>query len=64
MKNNQDVIIENIQLRRESESGVSIDEEMSNMVKFQHTYNASARMVTVMDELMNVTINGLGRVGR
>ncbi len=49
---------------RLSESGVSLDEEMSNMVKFQHAYNASARMVTTLDEILNTTVNRLGIVGR
>ena len=64
MKDNQSAVIENIEIRRESESGVSIDEEMANMVKFQHTFNASARMITTLDKIMETTINGLGRVGR
>ncbi|EOC99392.1 flagellar hook-associated protein FlgK [Caldisalinibacter kiritimatiensis] len=64
MNNNQSVIMENIELKRESESGVSIDEEMSNMVKFQHSYNAAARMITTMDKIYDVTINRLGLVGR
>jgi len=40
-----------IENQRESVSGVSIDEEMSNLVKFQTAYQASARLVTVADEL-------------
>lgn len=64
MTDNQSAIVENIAMRRMSESGVSIDEEMSNMVRFQHTYNASARMITTLDQIMEVTINRLGLVGR
>ncbi|MBS4538147.1 flagellar hook-associated protein FlgK [Clostridium sp. D2Q-11] len=64
MNKNQSVIVDNIKLRRESESGVSIDEEMSNMVKFQHSYNASARMISTIDAIYDVTINRLGLVGR
>ncbi|UFJ40061.1 flagellar hook-associated protein FlgK [Brevibacillus humidisoli] len=48
---------------RMSVSGVSIDEEMANMVKFQHAYNASARVMTSMDEILDKVINGMGRVG-
>ncbi|WP_163071051.1 flagellar basal body rod C-terminal domain-containing protein, partial [Priestia flexa] len=40
------------------------DEEMSNMIQFQHAYNASARMVTMIDEMLDRIINGLGTGGR
>lgn len=50
--------------RRISESGVSLDEEMANMVKFQQAYNASARMVTTLDAILDTTVNRLGLVGR
>ncbi len=64
MNENQSAIMDNIKQKRESESGVSIDEEMSNMVKFQHSYNAAARMITTIDAIYDVTINRLGLVGR
>ncbi|MCU9612985.1 flagellar hook-associated protein FlgK [Caldibacillus lycopersici] len=46
---------------RQSVNGVSLDEEMANLVMFQHAYNASARMVSVIDEMLDTIINGLGR---
>ena len=49
--------------RRASVSSVSLDEEMTNMIQFQHAYNASARMITVVDETLDKIINGMGRVG-
>lgn len=55
----QEIILKNMQLKKESVSGVSIDEEVSNMLKYQHAYNASARMVSVIDGLLNTIINGL-----
>jgi flagellar hook-associated protein 1 FlgK len=42
---------------RESVSGVSLDEEMVNLIKFQHGYNAAARLISVADELLNTVIN-------
>lgn len=63
MKDNTDVIIQQVENRRQSVSGVSIDEEMANMIKFQQAYNASARMVTVVDQCLDKVINGMGRVG-
>lgn len=64
MTENQSAIMNNIETKREAISGVSLDEEMSNMVKFQHSYNASARMLTTIDKIYEVTINRLGLVGR
>lgn len=48
---------------RSSVSSVSLDEEMTNMIMYQQAYNASARMLTVMDETLEKIINGMGRVG-
>ena len=50
--------------RRQSVSAVSLDEEMTNMIQFQHAYNASARMITLTDELLDRIINGMGLAGR
>lgn len=58
---NQQTIVKQIDNRRSSNSGVSIDEEMSNMVKFQHAYNASARMVTTLSEIYDTLINRMGK---
>lgn len=44
-------------------SSVSENEELTNMIKFQHAYNASARMITTVDEMIDVIINRMGRVG-
>ncbi|MDY6986466.1 MAG: flagellar hook-associated protein FlgK [Thermodesulfobacteriota bacterium] len=41
---------------RESVSGVSLDEEMLNLIKFQHAYEAAARLITTADELMETII--------
>jgi flagellar hook-associated protein 1 FlgK len=40
--------------QRESISGVSLDEEMINLIKFQQAYAASARMITVIEEMFDV----------
>lgn len=57
---NQNVIMKQIENRRLSDSGVSMDEEMANMVKFQHAYNASAKMIQTMAEVYDTLINKLG----
>ncbi|MBU5676656.1 flagellar hook-associated protein FlgK [Alkaliphilus sp. MSJ-5] len=61
---NQLTLLSEIENRRQSISGVWQDEELSNMVKFQHAYNASARMITTIDEMLDVVINKIGIVGR
>jgi flagellar hook-associated protein 1 FlgK len=45
--------------QRESVSGVSIDEEVSNLTVYQRAYEANARMISVVDELLT-TLIGLG----
>mgnify|MGYP001420723265 CR=1 FL=1 len=64
MQGNSDTLRSAVEQRRQSTSGVSLDEEMINMVRFQQAYNASARMVTVVDEMLDKIINGMGIVGR
>ncbi|HBN95348.1 MAG TPA: flagellar hook-associated protein FlgK, partial [Firmicutes bacterium] len=49
---------------KDSISGVSLDEEMANMIRFQHAYSAAARVMTTMDEALDTIINRLGMVGR
>jgi flagellar hook-associated protein 1 FlgK len=57
------ILMLNIEYQRQSVMGVNIDEELTNMIKFQHTYNAAARMITAMDQNLDVLINRTGRVG-
>ena len=64
MYESQNIILKNIESKRNSISGVSYDEETADMVRFQHAYVAAARMITTMDTIMDVTINRLGLVGR
>ncbi|HET6849704.1 MAG TPA: flagellar hook-associated protein FlgK [Gaiellales bacterium] len=49
--------------RRQSVSGVSLDEEMTNLVKFQRGYQASARAMSAMDEMIDQLISRTGKVG-
>ena len=50
--------------QQQSISGVSLDEEMTNMIKFQQAYNASARIITVVDEMLSILIERTGSTGR
>lgn len=60
---NMETLVAQVENRRQSVSGVSIDEEMSNIIKHQQAYNAAARFVTSIDEMLDKVINGMGRVG-
>jgi len=48
----------------ESDAGVNVDEEMTSMLLFQRAYQASARVVTTVDEMLDTLINRTGTVGR
>ncbi|MFE5428481.1 flagellar hook-associated protein FlgK [Peribacillus simplex] len=61
---NSVVLAASVNQNRESVSSVSLDEEMTDMIKFQQAYNASARMMTMMDEMLDKIINGMGTAGR
>lgn len=64
MVDNQDLLVGQLHNRREAVSGVSLDEEMANMIKYQHAYSAASRIINAMDEMLDVVINRLGMVGR
>jgi len=52
-----------LQDRRDAVAGVSTDEEMADLVRFQRGYQASARMLSTIDEMLDQLINRTGRVG-
>lgn len=57
---NQATIIKQLTVNKESYSGVSMDEEMSDMMRFQHAYNANAKVMTTFNDMIDVIINKLG----
>ncbi len=56
----QEALVKQVDNRRMSVSGVNLNEEMTNMVKFQQSYNAAARMIVTMGEIYDTLINKLG----
>lgn len=60
----QNYLVNNIEYKRMSVSGVSVDEEMTNMITFQKSYSAAARLITAFDEQLDTLINKMGIVGR
>lgn len=59
----QIVMVNSVENSRLAVMGVSLDEEMANMTIYQNAYEASARVFTVIDEMLDRLINGTGRVG-
>ena len=59
-----DSVLTSLAESRDSVSGVSLDEEGVNLLAFQKSYNAAARFMTVLDEMMDRLINDTGVVGR
>ncbi len=58
--NDQSNIEQLVRGQRDSISGVSLDEEMADLVKFQRAYQASARVFSVVDDLLDTLVNRLG----
>lgn len=56
---NQTKLIEHLQAQRESVSGVNFDQEMTDMVRYQHAYNASAKVISMFDQMLDRLINGV-----
>ena len=57
-ESNQSKLLENIDSSRSSVSGVSLDEEMISLVQLQHTYSANAKVMSTIDSLLDVVVNG------
>ena len=58
---NQSKIVKEIDNLRLNVSGVSLDEEMVSLIQFQHSYNASAKVISTINSLLDVVVNGLVR---
>ena len=55
----QYAVMDDLRSLRDSISGVNIDEELADIMKFQHGYNAAAKYVTVVDSMLDTIINRL-----
>lgn len=54
-----EMMVQNLQNQRDSVSGVSLDEEITNLIKHEQAYQAAARMVSTVDEMMRTVLNML-----
>ncbi|GAA0724350.1 flagellar hook-associated protein FlgK [Clostridium malenominatum] len=61
MVKNQQSVLAGFEESRLAVSGVALDEEMTNMIQFQHAYQANAKIISTVDELLDVIVNGLKR---
>ena len=57
-------VLNGIQNSRDSVSGVSLDEEASNMMMYMSAYSAASRLMTTLDQALDILINNTGVVGR
>lgn len=64
MAMNQLILMTQIDQRRQEISSVSLDEEMADMLKYQHSYIANSRVINAIDEMIDQVVNRLGLVGR
>lgn len=56
---NQQLLLNAFNQSKQSVSGVSLDEEMANLVQYQHAYQANAKVISTVDQLLDVVVNGL-----
>lgn len=59
-----DIVLLSVDEQRESVSGVSLNEESINMIRFQKSYSAAARIMTALDQMLDTLINHMGIAGR
>jgi flagellar hook-associated protein 1 FlgK len=64
MKTMKGNILDAVSNQRESIMGVSTTEETINMTKYQRSFQAASRLMTILDEALNTIINNMGIVGR
>ena len=57
LRTSQEMVVTALQNQRDSVSGVSLDEEMSNLVKYEQAYQAASRMISVADELIQSVLS-------
>jgi len=60
MTKNSEILQDNAAEQRQSVSGVSIDEEMTNLIQYQQGYNAAAKMISVIDDMLDTLVNSMG----
>lgn len=57
----QESMVDSIDSQRQQSAGVSSDEELTNLIKYQHAFNASSRYISVISDMLEYLVNSLGR---
>ncbi len=57
LRSSQEMVVSSLQNHRDSISGVSLDEEMSNLIKYEQAYQAASRMIAVADEMIQSVLS-------
>ena len=57
MANSYNLTIQQLQQQKASYSGVSVDEEMTNVIKYQQSYTASAKLISIADQMLQTLLN-------
>jgi len=57
----QDLVARTIQNQRDQVAGVSLNEEMTELIRFQHSFEAAARMIRAVDDMLDTVVNGMLR---
>lgn len=60
LKDNYTLLVTQLDNARQEVQGVSIDEEVTNMIKYQRAYEAAARVITFVDSALETVISGMG----
>jgi flagellar hook-associated protein 1 FlgK len=60
----QDSVVAAADAAVNADSGVNLDEEMTNLLQYQRAYQAAARLITTVDEIFDTLVNRTGIVGR
>ncbi len=60
----QHEVTRQVDAARDAQAGVNLDEEMTNMLSYQRAYEAAARFMTTIDQMLDRLINSTGLVGR
>ena len=56
LRDDRETLRDDIQIRRDSASGVDLDEELSNMIIYQNAYNAAARLITTANQMFDTLL--------
>ncbi len=57
-------LLTSVDNKRQTLSGVSLDEELSYMLKYQYAFQASSKFINIIDSMVDKVVNGMGVVGR